>query len=787
MFKDIKIFMVITFLPSLLFASNMSLNFGFIKEDRGLDRAVSYYSHLDGGMFYVTENEQFIYTFASTKNDSVHGISFTEMLLDADSWNISAQKEMEQKLYFAKNSQNGLNTHASYQELALGYVYKGIRMELSARAHNVEKIFLLDPHACPEQIKIGLKGSVDVQIDAAGRLKISNSSGSLFFSKPIAYQIINGKKHFVDVAYRIESQYYAFALGAYDPDLPLVIDPLISSCYIGGSADDDTYEPSVAVDSKGNVFVTGYTLSVDFPTTPGAYCNNFKGFTDRFLAKLSPEMDTLLACTFLGGTANENGMGICIDQWDQVFVSGYTYSDDFPTTSGAYDRELGGTGDIYISKFSNDLSQLIASTYVGGSSTEGPMWPRIDMTIDADNNIYVVGLSLSDDFPLLPDSYDETCDGGQDGGDIVIFKMDADLTALLGSTYLGGSSDEWRPSIILDAENNIFVCGETESSEFETTGGAYDRTFNGGVSDVFISRFSNDLSELHASTFIGGYFAEEALCIRAYESSIYIAGYTQSVNFPSTKGVYDEIYNGGANDAFIARLDKNLAQLEAATFVGTAKDESARDLHIDQEGVYITGNTSSYRFPATEDAFDDFYNGGKNDAFACKFNPELSSLLHATFIGGSKDDKAYAMCACPDNNFLICGLTSSLNFPTTEESFSPEYNGGGNDLFALIIDKNFSNIFTGKDEIRQQDFKELVLMPNPVVDQLRIQGDFVGAGLVLINIKSMNGEGVMSIRQNLSEENHVLTVDVSSLAPGYYIVECQMGHTDPLITKMLKF
>jgi len=598
------------------------------------------------------------------------------------------------------------------------------------------------------------------------------------------YTFIDAGMFFLTKNYQLV---YSFSLGKYNPQYELIIDPLISSTYLGGSGDDDTYEPMLVTDSQGNIFVTGYTYSYDFPTTMGAYSNDFNGYTDRFIAKFNQNMDSLLACTFIGGSNNEYGMGICIDEFDQVYISGYTYSDDFPTTNDSYCNSLNGYGDVFVSKFSNDLTQLLSSTFIGGSNIEGSTWPRIDMSIDELNNIYITGLTLSNDFPMMNNSYDKSYNEGVSGGDLFIIKLDSNLENLLASTYLGGYSDEWRPSIIIDDSGYVFICGETQSPNFPTTADSYNNTFNGGISDAFICKFSNDLSTLLASTFIGGNHQEETLCIRKYNTDIYIGGYTKSINFPTTNGVYNNNYNGGERDAYIAKLNSNLSELKNSTFIGGQQQENINDILVNQSGVYATGRTSSYDFPTTEGAYDQVFNGGTNDAFICMLNFDLSELKHSTYIGGSGDDESFSIAINQDDNLILAGLTGSYNFPTTENSYCQDYNGGDNDLFSLIIDKDLSNsTLTRIDHQIKNGAEQISIFPNPVGDQIHIKFGLSECKTVVINIYNGHGKEVLAIKTKVKSGYHEYIKDVSTLKSGFYTIEFIIDEQPRITNKIIK-
>ncbi len=340
---------------------------------------------------------------------------------------------------------------------------------------------------------------------------------------------------------------------------------LIASTYLGGSGSDYSY--SMAIGSEGLIYVTGHTESSDFPTTTGAFMASYNGgYNDAFVSCLNGDLTSLIASTYLGGINGDGGHSMAIDSGGNIYVSGWTTSLNFPTTTDAYDISYNYTDygidydtDVFVSKLSEDLTDLLASTYLGGSSQEVSV---NSIAIDSGGNIYVAGSSWSSNFPTTPSAYDTSYTyNGQ--AEAYVSKLNGDLTNLLASTYLGGSSSDYTNSIAIDSGGNIYVTGYTGSSDFPTTTGAYDTSYNG---DAFVSKLSGDLTSLLASTYLGGSNSDYSDYTNSITidsgGNIYVAGYTYSIDFPATTGAYDTAYNGDENfinDAFVSRFDSNLS------------------------------------------------------------------------------------------------------------------------------------------------------------------------------------------------------------------------------------
>jgi hypothetical protein len=342
---------------------------------------------------------------------------------------------------------------------------------------------------------------------------------------------------------------YGFSVGRYDTRYPLVIDPLLASTFLGGGEYD--YLSSLVIDGSGNVYVAGYTGSADFPTTDGAYDRSHNTGSHVFISKLDSSLSVLLASTFLGGGSFDYSEALALDDSGTVYVPGHTESPDFPTTDGAYDRSHNGGSDAFVTKLDPNLSTLVASTFLGGGSYEYLQ----SLAIDGSGNVYVAGNTSSNDFPTTDGAYDRS---HNTGSHVFISKLDSSLSVLLASTFLGGGSFDYSEALALDDSGNVYVAGYTHSADFPTTEGAYDRILN-GYFDVFVSKLDSSLSVLLSSTFLGGGSWDYGYALAVDRSgNVYVAGYTESADYPTTQTAHDRSY-GGIYDAFVSKLDSDLS------------------------------------------------------------------------------------------------------------------------------------------------------------------------------------------------------------------------------------
>jgi len=337
--------------------------------------------------------------------------------------------------------------------------------------------------------------------------------------------------------------------------------------FLGGEAND--ISQYIAIGEDGAVFVTGYTVSSDFPFTPNAFdktcgtdgnCNGGR-YDDAFIVKLNAAGSALQYATFLGGEAGDLGQCITIDKDGAAFVTGHTLSPDFPLTPDAFDKTCGTDGncngpysDIFVVKLDPTGSALDYATFLGGSDDD---WGNA-IVLDATGAAYVTGCTVSSDFPTTPGAFDIVCSSGSNcespHGDAFVAKLNPAGSALSYSTFLGGSRADTGRAIAVDATGAAYVTGGTQSSGFPTVPGSFDTTYNGGDADVFVVRLNATGSALQYATFLGGSGQESGSAVAVDGAGVvYITGDTGSLNFPVTPDAFDTTYNNDW-DAFITKL-----------------------------------------------------------------------------------------------------------------------------------------------------------------------------------------------------------------------------------------
>jgi hypothetical protein len=520
-------------------------------------------------------------------------------------------EEMEYKCnYFIGNDPNEWHTDVpNYEAIVLEEVYDGIDLKYYGNGKQMEYDFIVSPGADFSQIQIEYEGAESISVNASGELVVETEWGEVVEQKPVIYQMVNNSRIPVTGVYSLKSDNsFGFKMtGDFDSSLPLVIDPVLTySTFLAGS--DSDVGCAIAVDGSGCAFVTGWTMSSDFPTE-NAWNDSYNGDSDVFVTKFSASGNSLLYSTFLGGGGTDLGYSIAIDGSGCAYVTGCTYSSDFPTENAWDDSFNGGNWDVFVTKFSAAGNTLLYSTFLGGSDYD----LGYSIAIDGSGCAYVTGYTTSSDFPT-ENAWDDSYNGDSD---VFVTKFSAAGNTLLYSTFLGGSDSDVGYGIAVDGSGCAYVTGCTYSSDFPTEN-AWDYTL--GSWDVFVTKFSASGNSLLYSTFLGGGGYDYGRGIGVDGSSCaYVTGYTTSSDFP-TENAWDDSFNGGSYDAFVTKFSAAGNSLLYSTFLAGSDSDVGYGIAVDGSGcAYVTGRTESSDFP-TENAWDDSYNGGDWDVFVTKFS-----------------------------------------------------------------------------------------------------------------------------------------------------------------------
>jgi len=706
------------------------LRLPFIDNQGQMDPRVAYYASTFAGNVFVTRDGKLVYGFQSRPESfspvsdnqvspAAHGnrYSITESFVGGHPHPATGENAVAHASYFIGNDAKMWRTRVpTYTQVLFGDVWPGIAVHVQAHGNNVEKIFTVQSGADVASIRMHVAGAHAIHVQKNGALVLDTALGAVTFSAPVAYQEILGAQQPVTVAYALHDQEYGFTLGTYDPALPVVIDPILQSTYLGGTGNDIPYLLTIHP-TTSQIYVAGSTTSVNFPGTTGGAQPALAGVNDAFIAILSADLTNLLQATYLGGTnQGETIQSLLIHPGTgDVFVTGGTVSNDFPATAGAaYPTYAGGLSDAFVARLSGDLTTLRQSTYLGGTGLD----LGVSIAFDAGRNeIYVAGTTDSVNFPDTAGAAQQANGqniGGFGSRDGFIARLNPALTVVNQATYYGGTGSEWLSnSLAIHTNGDIYIAGSTDSSTVSgslpgVAGGA-QTTLSGGT-DFFVARFSPTLTAITQATYLGGTGLESSglytagdgagrnLIIHPGTGDIYVAGSTSSTDFPFTSG--GALSTNTGNAGFITRLDASLTATPApqSTYIlGTSIGSIAYSLFNSE--IYVAGATAlSGILPWTTGGAQPTSGGGTYDASIFRVNSALTTINQATFLGGSGNEFGGAGLAIHpvSGDVFVTTRTSSANFPFVTGGAQGTL-GGGTDTTVSRITADLQAVSTNAD------------------------------------------------------------------------------------------
>ncbi|HEX4998525.1 MAG TPA: SBBP repeat-containing protein [Terriglobia bacterium] len=535
-------------------------------------------------------------------------------------------------------------------------VWRGIDMMYYISGRQLEYDFIVAPGAPITDIRLDFSGGA-LSINRDGDLLLRMDGREVRHRRPVAYQESNGTRRDVAVQFqKLGKNRIGFQVGTYDPKLPLIIDPKLDySTYWGGTTNTQLGELGygITVDAMGYAYVTGLTAATDFPVASPLQ-GAVSGGTDAFVVKLSPDGNTVVTSTYIGGSGNDEGHDIKVDAEGSIYITGYTYSTNFPIVNG-FQRNLSGSREAYLAKLSGDGSQLLYSTYIGGSGDDR----AYGLSVSPEGDAYVTGSTESLNFPIR-----NALQPGKVGGlnDAFVTKIARNGT-LAYSTYLGGSGVDLAYDIAISPEGGAYVVGYTTSVNFPRIG--LPTPFFGGPDDAFAVRL-DPAGQAVFALLLGGIGSDEAVGVALdADLNVYVTGYTASVNFPTWNALQPVL--GGAADVFVTRLHADGTLIDFSTFWGSTESEGGVGIAIDSKGfVVVTGFTGSFSFPIIN-AFQDRLNQGTpdlvRDAFLLKLTGVGDAVAYSTYLGGRAQDGALGLALDPAGNAYVTGYTASAEFP----------------------------------------------------------------------------------------------------------------------------
>jgi hypothetical protein len=407
--------------------------------------------------------------------------------------------------------------------------------------------------------------------------------------------------------------------------------------------------------------------------------------TNAFVSKINASGTALAYSTYLGGSGfdGDYGQGIAVDATGSVYVVGRTSSPDFPVVN-ALQPTYGGSFDAFVTKINSTGSALVYSTYLGGDAQDLGQ----SIAVDGVGHAFVTGQTESADFPLTTGAFQTSCNGGNcERGVAFVSELSQSGSALVYSTYLGGSGGDLGLAVAVDSAGAAYVTGQTTSLDFPTLH-PLQQVFGGGH-DAFVTKINSSGSELIYSTYLGGSNLDFGQGIAVDSAgNAYVTGMTESTDFPVSNAWQPSL--NGVSDAFVAKLNASGSAFIYSTYLGGSAQDFGQAIAVDTAGdAYVTGETTSKDFPVTSGAVQAGCNPGaicanNGDAFVSKIDPSGTALTYSTFLGGKKLESGQGIAVDSLNNVYVAGQTYSSNFPTTSNALQPHYSLKGDAFVAKI-------------------------------------------------------------------------------------------------------
>jgi hypothetical protein len=615
----------------------------------------------------------------------------------------------------------------SYEAVRYREIYPGVDLVFYGREQRLEYDFIVAPGADPNVIALNIGGARKLQIDSRGDVLMNVAGGKVELRKPVIYQEVNGERREIAGIYSIASdRQIRFSVAEYDHTQPLTIDPILNySTYLGGTTDDLAF--GLALDAAGNAYLAGQTFSTDFPQMnpePSTPPGDIATFGTAFVSELNPTGTSLLYSTYLGGLGSVNGgdlaQAIAVDTASPVniYVTGRTFSPDFPVTTNAKIGQPGpaGTstgGAAFVTKLipgNTGAAQLGYSSYLGGDTFDD----GTGIAVDTSGNAYVVGVTKSTNFPTMNPLFAQTSPDGNAFLTEVNPSAANGPASLVFSTYLGGSGTgnpsvafpfgDYAFGVILGGNNEVFIVGTTTSTDFPVRGPQVKPCRN--VGSAFVSAINVATPAVTYSTCLGGTTADlgEAIALGP-NNLVYLTGQTYSSDFPTVPAgqtipiappaTSPSLINGVA---FVSVVNTTTGSLTYSTLLGGNNGDFGDAIATDSSGnAYVTGFSGSTDFPITQGAYQTSRLNSAGTTFITEVNPAganaQAQLVYSTFLGGSKGvganpplaDIALGL-ALGSGNVYVDGQAGTSDFPTTTLAYQTLFKASAGNSNAFVAD-----------------------------------------------------------------------------------------------------
>lgn len=701
-FKKFTLFLI---LGCLAIGSFDTLGFtkGYYIPNRGQwDSKILFLSRNQGFNLFIT-NDGLNFDYYNFKNGEAGEVKeghLVKMIIQGGSLNrITCSNPSQWKLAYLKGNDPSkwVRDVEGYQEVSFLNVYNNIDLKVTFQTDYPRYDFIVKPGGKPSDILIKFDGAIGIRSDG-NSISFYTRFGEVVNGNLLAYQLENGIPAEIECDFKqIGENIFTFAIGDYDPTKELIIDPIVMMSYFGGS--DNEQVITMKELSTGILLATGWTESVNFPSTLGSYDESYNDLRDIFICKFDFQNANrdLLYCTFLGGGGTDYPVGMSVDEQGYVYIGGSTNSADFPLKN-SLTQSINGLYDIFITKLTPDIGNLVYSTYGGGNKDDIATGAQLA----PDKGFIVSGYTESTNLPVTGGAYQTKLKGRKD---IFVFKVSSSGQLIDYCTYIGGGDDDVPYGMAVSEVGNIFLTGTTKSGDFPMVpyrtdrwgnilDSPYDRTFNGGW-DAFVVKILGE-GKLEYSTFFGGTADDAGLAVSyTADQKIIFSGitYKETTNpqFPVSQNAFQNSHKGNV-ETFVASLSnliesrdqrgntRRRQDLIFSTYLGGSGNDYPKSLILSNNIIHILGTTNSTNFPIVNNPTGRKI--GKYDIYFVKMSNDGSSVSFSDIYGTLDDDSASAIYLTPVGDYYISGTTNSKNLTQINPIVGTGY-GGGNDILLL--------------------------------------------------------------------------------------------------------
>ncbi len=582
--------------------------------------------------------------------------------------------------YLGQNQSKWATNVPIYKGVSYENIYNNIDLKVYSINGYFKYDFVVAPKAKPAKIQMNYTGLDDLEI-RNGNLIATTSVGEFIEQAPYAYQIINGIEIQVTCHYKLKGKTVSFEFpNGYNKNAELIIDPILVGATLSGSTIANEGH-CATYDYEGNIYTGARNFGIGYPTSDGVFQEDFGGFHDIAISKYNPDATALIYATYIGGSGIDYPNSMVVNQDNELYVLGTSASFNFPVSDDAFSGDGSGT-KIVVTHFNTAGSDIIGSTYIGGTGTDGLNeltsnvgdGNRGEIIVDEDGNCYVASCTNSTDFPTTAGAHQETFGGGMQ--DAVVFSMPPNLSTLNWSTYIGDSEGEGAFGLRLDIDNNLYVSG-VASDDFITMTG-YQTTYQGGERDGFIIKLIDDGATIEYGSFWGTPDKDAAFLVDLdVDGNVYLYGQSDG----GASEITPDVYSNPGSHQFICKLNPTLDDLLLGTVVGAGgEDFIPIAFMVDDCGyIYYSGHSAGPLLPLTGDAISE--EGGM---YVGVLQPNAADLEFATRYSGSHV-KGGTSRFDPDNRVIYQAVCSCEPFTTTPGAYDT-VNEDGCDVAVFKID-----------------------------------------------------------------------------------------------------